>query len=66
MSRAKKLSLTVRCSLTLPKQTYDYLTFLANQGRLGATEPEVAAHILIEELDRRLSAGYHRSVVPTS
>ena len=64
MSRAKKLSEPEKLTVSLPKQHYEYLTYLAWQGRLGNTEPDVAAHILIEEIDRRLVSGYHKIEIP--
>lgn len=64
MARAKNLSDTVPVSLSLPKETYDYLTNLAWKGRLGATEADVASHILIERVDELLKSGYHNLEVP--
>jgi hypothetical protein len=64
VARARNLSDTVPVSLSLPKETYDYLTFLAWKGRLGATEADVASHILIERVDELLKSGYHDLEVP--
>ena len=58
MARAKNLSEPVQITLSLPKQHYDYLTYLATIGRLGVTESEVAAQMLIRELDAKEEVGY--------
>jgi hypothetical protein len=50
--------------VTLPTHHYDYLTLLARRSRLGVTEPQVAAHILIRELDAMFDRGYHEKKLP--
>ena len=50
--------------MTIPKPLYDYLTYLAAHSVLGTSEGEVAAHILIRELDAMLKAGYHDKRIP--
>jgi hypothetical protein len=50
--------------VTVPKDTYDYLTLLASKGRLGSKESDVASHIIIREVDAMLRAGYHNLDFP--
>jgi hypothetical protein len=64
VTRAKSRSKPEQVTVSLAKQHYDYLTYLATKGFLGTAEHEVAAHILTEELDRRLVSGYHKNEVP--
>jgi hypothetical protein len=61
---SKKLSEPESFQITLPRQAYDYLTYLAWQGRGGSTIQEVARQILVEILDRRLCDGWHKHEVP--
>lgn len=58
MSRAQKRSEPESVTISLPKQHYEYLTYLASIGRFGVTESEVAAVLLIRELDAKEEAGY--------
>lgn len=41
--------------ITVPKQTHDYLAYLASIGKGGSSIPDVAAFVLIETLNQRLS-----------
>ena len=50
--------------VTIPKHHYDYMTLLARKSRLGLKESDVAAHILIRELDRMFQGGYHEKEIP--
>jgi hypothetical protein len=45
--------------ISVPKDTYDYLTHLAKIGRLGGREPDIAAHLVVREVNKMLEAGYH-------
>lgn len=58
MARAPNLSIPEKVTVSLPKQHYGYLTHLATIGRLGTTEADVAAQILIRELDAMEESGY--------
>ena len=51
-------------NVSLPQEHYDYLTLLATMSRYGAIESDVAAYILIRELDRMFKAGEHIQRVP--
>jgi hypothetical protein len=61
---SKNLSKPGQCQITLPKQTFDYLTYLASVGKGGSSVPEVAAYILVEVLNQRLADGWHKPEVP--
>ena len=50
--------------ITLPKQTHDYLAYLASIGKGGSSIPDVAAFVLIETLNQRLADGWHKPEVP--
>jgi len=51
-------------SLTLPIETFNYLVLLATRGKLGRTENEVAAHILVRETYAMHAAGFHKVRIP--
>jgi len=50
--------------VTLPREHFDYLTLLASIPRYGVIENDVAAYLLIRELDRMFKAGEHKETVP--
>ena len=50
--------------VTVPKQTHDYMTYLASIGKGGSSVPDVAAFVLIETLHQRLADGWHKPEVP--
>jgi hypothetical protein len=50
MARPKNRSEGKPLTLTLPSDTFNYLVHLATTGKLGLTENEVAAHIIIREV----------------
>ena len=50
--------------VTIPKHHYDYMTLLAKKSRLGLIESDVAAHILVRELDEMFQTGYHEREIP--
>ncbi len=50
--------------VTLPMHHYRYLTHLARHRRLGISESDVAAFILIRELDAMFDRGYHEKKIP--
>jgi hypothetical protein len=50
--------------VTLPKQAFDYLTYLASIGKGGSNVPDVATFILLETLNQRLADGWHKPDVP--
>ncbi|MEI9996053.1 MAG: hypothetical protein WDM91_15770 [Rhizomicrobium sp.] len=47
---AREGKTTVQMRLTIPSRAYDYLTHLKSSTVLGATENDVAAHLLIQLL----------------
>jgi hypothetical protein len=61
---SKNLSEPGKFSMTVPKQTMDYLTYLASIGKGGSSVPEVASFLLVELLNQRLAEGWHKFEVP--
>ncbi|MGO8869019.1 MAG: hypothetical protein ACLQME_21230 [Alphaproteobacteria bacterium] len=49
--------------VTLPMHHYRYLTHLVRLRR-GSKESDIAAHILIRELDSMFERGYHEKRIP--
>ena len=43
---------------------FDYLTYLARHTLLGASENDVAEHVLTRRLEEMLFAGYHEQRIP--
>ena len=64
MARPENRSEARSLSLTLPIETFNYLVLLANLGKLGRTENEVATHILVREVYSMLARGFHQEKVP--
>jgi hypothetical protein len=50
--------------VTLPREHYDHLTALAEIGRYGAIESDVAVQILIRELDNMRALQDHLKLPP--
>lgn len=61
---SKNLSKPTSFQVTVPKQTNDYLTYLASIGKGGSSVPEVAASFLVELVSQRLAEGWHKPEVP--
>jgi hypothetical protein len=53
-----------RFQVSIPLNHYEYLTLLAAMNRLGLKESDVAAHILIREIDLMFKSDYHEKKVP--
>jgi hypothetical protein len=64
MARPENRSEARALSLTLPVETFNYLALLATLGKLGRTENEVAAHILVREVYVMLADGFHETRIP--
>jgi hypothetical protein len=64
MARPENRSEARALSLTLPIETFNYLVLLATMGKLGRTENEVAAHILVREVHAMQQQGFHRKRIP--
>ncbi len=64
MARPENRSEARALSLTLPVETFNYLTLLATLGKLGRTENEVATHILVREVYEMLADGFHETRIP--
>ena len=64
MARPENRSEARALSLTLPIETFNYLVLLATLGKLGRTENEVAAHILVREAYAMHAARFHETRIP--
>ena len=64
MARPENRSEARALSLTLPIETFNYLVLLATRGKLGRTENEVAAHILVREAYAMQQEGFHEARIP--
>jgi len=64
MARPENRSEPRALSLTLPIETFNYLALLATLGKLGRTENEVAAHILVREVYAMHAKGLHEVRIP--
>ena len=64
MARPENRSAARQLSLTLPQETFDYLVLLASLGKLGRTENEIAAHLLVREAYAMQQGGYHEQRIP--
>ena len=53
-------------SLTLPIETFNYLALLANSGKLGRSENEVATHILVREAYAMYERSFHEQRIPAA
>lgn len=66
MARPKHRSEAKSITVSLPAETHNYLVLLASLGKLGPSEQDVAAHILIREVDIMLAIDYHLKQIPQS
>jgi hypothetical protein len=66
MARPENRSEARAISLTLPEETFNYLVLLATRGKLGRTENEVAAHILVREAYGMQQSGFHDQRIPVA
>jgi hypothetical protein len=64
MARPENRSEARALSLTLPIETFNYLVLLANLGKLGRTENEVATHILVRETYAMIERRFHETRIP--
>jgi hypothetical protein len=62
--RRKNRSHSQPLTVTLPAETIEYFVLLATLGKIGATENEVAAHLLVSEYRRLERDGYHERRLP--
>lgn len=62
--RPRHRSETRAITVSLPAETMNYLVLLAERGKLGPSEQDVAAHILIREVDLMIAADYHHPRFP--
>jgi hypothetical protein len=59
MAPPKKITDSKSFQVTVPKDTFDYLTNLARKGRLGGTESEIGSLLITRTVDEMLRTGYH-------
>lgn len=52
MARNPNLSKPAKVTITLPEQTFAYLTMLATSGALASNEAKIAALIVVNEVER--------------
>jgi hypothetical protein len=45
--------------LSIPADTYAYLTLLAGMGKLGTREPEIALHLIVREVTKMQESKFH-------
>jgi hypothetical protein len=64
MARPRHRSKALPITVSLPAETHDYLVLLAARGKLGPSEQDVAAHILIREVDLMIAIDYHEKRLP--
>jgi hypothetical protein len=64
MARPENRSNPHQLTLTLPRETFDYLVLLATLGKLGRLESEVATHILVREVYAMFERGFHEQRIP--
>lgn len=64
MARPKHRSETRQLTVSLPLETHEYLILLATRGKLGPSEQDVAAHLIVREVDLMVAANYHDKVLP--
>jgi hypothetical protein len=62
--RPRHRSDTRSITVSLPAETMNYLVLLAERGKLGPSEQDVAAHILVREVDRMIALDYHDQRFP--
>jgi hypothetical protein len=66
MARPENRSDPKTLTVSLPLETFNYLVLLAIRGKLGRTENEVAAHILVRETYAMQRDGFHEQYVPAA
>ena len=62
--RPKIRSKTQPLTVTLPAEAFEYFVLLAALGKIGATENDVAAHLLVSEYRRLEKDGFHDRRLP--
>jgi hypothetical protein len=55
----KNKSKPVPVQISLPRDTYEYLTQLASMGKLGSREREIAIHLIVREVTKMQDAKFH-------
>ena len=53
-------------TISVSKETYGYLTYMATNGILGPSESVIAAHIVTREIDKLKKTDYFNRRIPQS
>jgi hypothetical protein len=51
-------------NISVPAETFNYLVLLATLGKLGRTENEVAAHLVVREVHLLQARNFHHELIP--
>lgn len=54
----KNRSVPKKLTISLPRDTYEYLGALAALGRLGSREKDIAVHLIVREVTKMQDAGF--------
>lgn len=46
-------------NISLPRDTYTYLTLLASMGKLASREKDIAVHLIVREVTKMQDAKFH-------
>jgi len=66
MARPRHRSETRPITVSLPIETHDYLVLLATRGKLGPSEQDIAAYLVVREVELMMAVDYHEKKVPTA
>ena len=64
MARPRNKAETRSLTVSVPIRLYDYLTHLAGNSVLGASESEVASFLLTQQVMGMLKDGFHELRIP--
>jgi hypothetical protein len=62
--RPKNRSKAEPLTVTLPGEAFEYFVLLASLGKLGSTENDVAAYILVREYQKMEADKFHERRLP--
>ncbi|MGA9136717.1 MAG: hypothetical protein WBZ39_02085 [Methylovirgula sp.] len=62
--RPKHRSRAETLTISLPGETVDYLKLLAERRKLGPSEQDVAAYIIVKEVELMISLDFHERRFP--
>jgi hypothetical protein len=64
MGRKQNKSDPQQLTISLAKETYAYLEYMASQGILGPSEAVIVAHLVTREIDKLKQSDYFERQVP--